>query len=71
MPVKKDKDGHRYVEARRHLHDGDASTLRRRRRSRQLQFWFEVASMIAIAAAAVYGYRLSSRRAITATTVTD
>lgn len=33
--------------------------------------WFKVASLIAVAAAAVYGYRLSSRRAITVTTVTD
>lgn len=30
-----------------------------------------VAAGIAVAAAAVYGYRLSSRRAITAATVTD
>lgn len=33
--------------------------------------WFKVASVIAVAAAAVYGYRLSSRRAITATKATD
>lgn len=33
--------------------------------------WFEVASVIAIAAAAVYGHRLSNRHAITATKVTD